>query len=220
MYRVYGVLLIILLTVTALTGCSVDARDHRISTLESENEALQARIDLLETSAAKRADSPLGTALDVVSLISVQDFASLSLYIHPTQGVRFSPYAYVDVQNDLLFNAQDITGLPLDSTVYTWGAYDGSGFPIELSFADYYSRFVYDEDFANPHMIGLNNIIGFGNTLVNISSVYPNGVFLEFHFTGFDPQYGGIDWRSLILVLEQFDGDWYLVGIVHNGWTI
>ena len=118
------------------------------------------------------------------------------------------------------FNAQDIADLLLDTTVYTWGEYDGSGFPINLSFADYYTRFVYDQEFVHPHLVGINNVIGFGNTLVNIADVHPNGSFVEFHFTGFDPQYEGMDWRSLFLVFEQLDGNWVLVGIVHNEWTI
>jgi hypothetical protein len=29
-----------------------------------------------------------------------------------------------------------------------------------------------------------------------------------------------MDWRSLRLFLEQKDGTWYLVGIVHGQWTI
>jgi hypothetical protein len=85
---------------------------------------------------------------------------------------------------------------------------------------DYYNRFVYDQDFLNPEMIGINSIIGFGNTLVNIGDAYPGASFLEFHFSGFAPQYEGMDWRSLILVMEELNGEWKLVGIVHNEWTI
>ena len=120
----------------------------------------------------------------------------------------------------LFRSAPEIAALPSDTTVYTWGAFDGSGHPIELSFADYYTRFVYDQEFVNPHVVGINNVIGLGNTLVNIADVHPNGSFVEFHFTGFDPQYEGMDWSSLFLVFEQLDGNWVLVGIVHNEWTI
>lgn len=54
----------------------------------------------------------------------------------------------------------------------------------------------------------------------NMSTAYPNGSFVEYHFTGFDSQYAGIDWASLTLVFEENGGDWYLVGIVHGQWTI
>jgi hypothetical protein len=69
-------------------------------------------------------------------------------------------------------------------------------------------------------MIGNNIVIGKGNTLENIHEVYPDGVFVEFHFTGFNEQYDGMDWKSLRLVFEQDGGSWRLVGIVHDQWTI
>jgi len=43
---------------------------------------------------------------------------------------------------------------------------------------------------------------------------------VEYHFPGIDPQYGGLDWRSLRLVFQQSGGEWYLVGIIHDQWTI
>ena len=63
-------------------------------------------------------------------------------------------------------------------------------------------------------------LIGKGNTLNNIAQVYPNGEFVEFHFTGFDTQYEGMDWTSLRLVFEENNGTWFLIGIVHDQWTI
>jgi len=53
-----------------------------------------------------------------------------------------------------------------------------------------------------------------------LAIAYPTASFVEFHFTGFDPQYGGIDWSSLRLVFENVGGNWLLIGIVHDGWTI
>lgn len=35
-----------------------------------------------------------------------------------------------------------------------------------------------------------------------MAQVYPNGYFIEFHFSGFNPQFEGIDWESLKLVFE------------------
>jgi len=214
------IVLVMLFVIIALTGCGVARQDEQLAKLRSENEALMEQVELLVNSAENLQKSLLGAAINAMTLISNQDYASLSSYVHPYQGVRFSPYAYVDVENHLSFSAQDIADVPQNKSVHTWGAYDGSGHPIELSFVDYYNRFVYDQEFLTPHIVGINRVIGFGNTLVNISSVYPNGSFVEFHFTGFDPQYDGMDWRSLFLVFEQHNGEWFLVGIVHNEWTI
>lgn len=106
------------------------------------------------------------------------------------------------------------------SDIYTWGSYDGSGEPIDLIFSDYYDRFVYNQDFANPHIVGNNQIVQTGNTINNIEEVYPNAQFVEFHFTGFDPQYTGMDWTSLRIVMEEYNSQLYIIGIIHDEWTI
>ena len=41
---------------------------------------------------------------------------------------------------------------------------------------------------------------------------------MEYYFSGFDPQYGGMDWRSLRLVFAPHGEGWALVGIVHDEW--
>ena len=166
-------------------------------------------------------NSLLTEALNVIEIMANYDIATLNAFVSPVRGVRFSPYAYVNENDDILFfPGNGLINLFNDPTEHIWGSYDGSGEPIELTFSDYYMRFVYDQDFANPHMIGINQAIGTGNTLNNLTDVYPNDAFVEFHFTGFDPQYEGIDWRSLTLVFNNDNGTWYLVGIVHSEWTI
>ncbi|MBB5355670.1 cell division protein FtsB [Anoxybacillus mongoliensis] len=181
--------------------------------LQQENEQLKSQVNQVNSS------SLLSVALDVVNALKNHDMNTLSSYVHSTAGVRFSPYSHIDVQHDLQFSASQLPSLWSSTQVYQWGAYDGSGDPIQLTFQDYFDRFVYDVDFANPHMIGNNVVVGTGNMINNIQQAYPNGSFVEFHFNGFDPQYNGMDWRSLRLVFEQESGQWKLVGIIHDEWT-
>lgn len=160
------------------------------------------------------------TAINVLQSIKDKDMDTLSTFVHPSKGVRFTPYENIDLQNDKVFTAAQVANLVSDTQIYTWGNYDGSGDPIDLDFNNYYNKYIYDEDFINPHVIGNNVTLGTGNSINNIETEYPNGQFIEFHFTGFDPQYEGIDWRSLRLVFEDVNGTPYLVGIVHGQWTI
>lgn len=224
--RLLAIALILILLIS-LTACAteetppleeqkVKAKDEEIAQLQEENKKLKDRINELE----KENKSLLSRSIDVIELIKEKDMKGLSEFVHPTKGLRFSPYAYVDVEKDQVFTKEEVAKLGEDTKTYTWGNYDGSGEPIDLNFNDYYDRFIYDEDFANPHIIGNNTIIGEGNTINNISEVYSEGHFIELHFTGIEQQYEGMDWRSLILVFEQYEGQWYLVGIVHNEWTI
>ncbi|MEM7114101.1 MAG: hypothetical protein AAF614_16825 [Chloroflexota bacterium] len=158
-------------------------------------------------------------AAAMIYAIKTQNYAALSTYAHPQKGVRFSPYTYVREEHTVLTSAQ-ISSLGSDATIYLWGYFDGLGTPIELSFADYYLGFIYDVDFFRPHNIGFNSFIGYSNTINNISEVYPDAVTVEYHFNGFEPRYEGMDWRGLRLILEEQDGVWYLVGVVHSEWTI
>ena len=155
--------------------------------------ALAQEIAALKSNSASTTPSLLATSLNVLAALEAKDMNALATYTDPSQGIRFSPYAYVDVANDLVFQTSVFPQLINDTTVYTWGSYDGSGEPMSLTFEAYFDDFVYDADYLNPHVIGLNQIIGQGNSLVNLSTEYPNAEFVEFHFTGFDSQYQGID---------------------------
>jgi len=158
-------------------------------------------------------------AREVVLALKNKDSAKLSSFAHPVLGIRFSPYAYVD-ETEIVLTASQLKDVFLDSRKYLWGSYDGSGDPITLTFAKYYQRFIYDKDFINAEKIKYNEITESGNTLNNCFEFYPNGIVVEFHFSGFDPKYEGMDWRSLRLVFEGKDNIWYLIGIISDRWTI
>ncbi len=164
-------------------------------------------------------------AAQVILALKGRDLRALAGWVHPTKGIRFSPYGYVRAVpgspggQDLVFTAAQVRGLWSDPSVYVWGAAAGSGEPIELTFAAYYGRYIYDVEFARPDVIGFGETIGSGNTINNIAEVYPAAFVVEYHFEGFDPSYAGMDWRSLRLALEEAGGSWYVVGIVHDEWT-
>jgi len=161
----------------------------------------------------------LSVAGKVIKAIENKSLASWSTYVHPEKGVKFSPYFYVE-DNDLIFMPEDLKGFTNSRKKYEWGVFDGTGLPIDMNFNDYYDRFIYDENFTNAELISVDKFIGSGNTINNIKEYYPEATAVEFHFSGFEEDLGGMDWRSLVLVLEQFNGQWYLVGVVHGEWTI
>ena len=215
-----------------VTGCSKvpkdkteASKDYEIRLKEKDDKiaVLEEKIKDLESgrnNAVPSSNNLISTAMDVMELIKEKDMNTLSQYIHPTAGVRFTPYFYVNTQTDQVFSASQVAGLMQDSQVLNWGNYDGSGAPIDLKFSDYYDKFVYDKDFVNPEIIGNNVAVGSGNIEDNVTAAYSNGQFIEFHFSQFDPQYGGADWKSLRLVFEEYNSVWYLVGVIHGQWTI
>jgi hypothetical protein len=157
-------------------------------------------------------------ARDIVDILRDRDLERLAKQIDPELGLRFSPYAHIDAERHLRFTAG---GLPSFQSTdkLVWGAYDGSGESIELTFREYFEKFVYDHDFASAPSITANRIVSQGNTPFNGSEIYPDADFVEFHFPGFDKQYEGMDWKSLILVLRPVDAEWKVCAIVHSQWT-
>lgn len=149
-----------------------------------------------------------------------KDFTLLSSFIHPVAGVRFSPYAYVDTAIHQQLSGQALRKLATSKQKITWGFYDGSGDTILLNLADYFNRFVYDKDFMAAPKRSLNKILGGGNSLNNLNKIYPGCDFMEFYFPGTDPKYGGMDWKTLRLVFKKEKDRTWLVGIIHDEWTI
>lgn len=228
-------ILIYLLLVTTLVGCSITSRSvgptttaPAIPTLKFNQPTSIPTLAPTENQTPSIAPTalPVSTqqlildrAFLVISALKSKDMTALSQYVHPQMGLRFSPYATVK-DTDQVFTADQVAGLMADPTVFLWGNFDGSGQPINLTFADYYAKFIYDEDFANAPEVSLNHRLGTGNSSDNIFEYYQSSMYVEFYFPGFDPQYAGMDWRSLRLVFMQQDGTWYLVGIIHDQWTI
>jgi hypothetical protein len=178
---------------------------------------IRAARSLPESEAKRLVES---TALAVVDALKQKDGTKLAALAHPSKGVRFSAYPYVRTDFDQVLMAADLAGAFTDPTVRLWGIRDGKGDDIRTTFAAYYASYIYDVDFAKAPEVAYNRAIGKGNSTDNSATAYPDAVMVEFHYPGFDQTYGGMDWRSLRLFLEQKDGTWYLVGVVHGQWTI
>lgn len=160
------------------------------------------------------------SAHEVLIALQARDMQKVSEFVHLKRGVRFSPYGTINTKTDLVFTAEKVRHLTKNPQIFTWGSYDGSGEPIQMTYSEYHQKFVMDSDFRNAPKKATNMRLGHGNTIDNIADVYPRATFIEYHFPGFDPQYEGMDWKSLRLVFEEKDGTWYLAGIIHDQWTI
>jgi hypothetical protein len=171
----------------------------------------------------READSTvLGITKEILALIKNSDYFALVQYIHPVHGVRFSPYAYIDTNADQVLSKWKYEDAfkRKDYEKLNWGSYDGTGDVILLTAKDYFKRFVYDADFLNAEKTSLNQKFSPGNTPSNLEEIYPGCVYTESYFSGFDEKYSGMDWRALRLVYSFYEGKYYLVGIIHDEWTI
>lgn len=189
-------------------------KGERADTLTANSQADSARIRLSK-------DSVLTSLTkEVLTIFKDKQYTKLDSLIHPEEGVRFSPYATISA-DDKKFSREEFNTLVTSNKnkKITWGSFDGSGDPISLTAAEYFKKFVYDANFVAPEKFDINNFIETGNSVNNLKSKYEGSDFTESHFSG-SKKNGGIDWKSVRLVFKEVGGKYYLVGVVHDQWTI
>ncbi len=158
----------------------------------------------------------------ILTAFKNKQYDSLSLFIHPEEGVRFSPYGYVDTASDIIVKAGTMK-IWTDKTKQVkivWGWFDANEEKITMTMNEYVKRFVYDVDFLKPDSIKVNGLIAGEHVLNNLRALYPGCHFVESYFKGFEEKYEGMDWRNLWLVFKMKDGKYYLVGVIHDEWVI
>lgn len=176
---------------------------------------------LTVSSDAKESQPPGGSlslttaALETAKVIRDGDYSALSQYVHPEKGVTFSPSATVDASSNQIFTASQIADAGTSKSTYVWGTTSDAASPISLTISDYFTAYVWDQDYLADLRLSVNSVQVSGNALENAADAYPDGQFVEFY----RPGSGQSGWTALKLVFEWYNGDWYLVGVVHSSWS-
>ena len=158
-------------------------------------------------------------AFNILGYINDDDFTSLSSVVHPEYGVVFSPYATINPATNQRFNSEEIATIDTDSHIYMWGVLNGSGEPIMMTPAEYFEKFIPAADFINASVIGVNRVVRSGNALENMVDVFPNVKFVDFHIPEGESS-EELDWSSLRLGFEEFEGQLRLIAIVYSAWSV
>ena len=160
----------------------------------------------------------LMTANGILADLQAQNFSDVAVYVSSADGLTFCPYSGGCIDNGGVTFAKDqLPGFMDDPTDYLWGYQDGSGYEIKLTPAEYYDDYMMNADYAEKER--------FGRTIQPtthefIHHLYPEATIVEFYFPG-TAQYDGMDWQSLNMVFEKnSNGDWILVAIINDRWTI
>ena len=137
----------------------------------------------------------------------------------PDDGVVISTDAYVDpvAGNRVVVDEADLaTGA---DRLRIWGYTDGIGSPIVDSVDGYLSRYRRSMALLDPDVVGIDERVGLGNTVANLSEVFPQARVVEFHRRG-RGELADFNWSSVRLALQQVDGRWELVAITSDSWTV
>ena len=209
------------LTFFLTSCCSIFpcAKDESSLTASKEAAAKRAATPAEISGDPKTRDMLDGVWQRAIRAIKDKDATTLSAMTHPVEGIRFGPYGTVQASTDVTLDAEQIANFFKTKNRLTWGTIDGTGEPINMTPSEYYTRFIYNVDYLNPEKISFDAILGRGNAVENTLDVYPDAHTVEFYFSGFNPEYNGMDWQSLRIVFQKHHAAWFIVAIVHNEWT-
>ncbi|WP_426278882.1 hypothetical protein ACN9MN_06535 [Chryseobacterium sp. S-02] len=155
---------------------------------------------------------------EIIQVLKDKDYKKFADFIHPEKGVRFSMYAFVNPKEDKNFSRSNFMKYQPTKTLFTWGTLDGSGDSYKATIDNYLTKWVYSKDFATGQ-VAFNEFLGKGNSLNNLKEMYPKADFTENYIKGSEAN-AEMDWKSLRLVFEEFQGKYYLVAVVNDQWTI
>ncbi len=162
--------------------------------------------------------SVMNKAYQIVNLIKEEKMEKLADYIHPKKGVLFSPYGTIDKKRAQVFMPPLIKDLFDNSKQMEWGINPETGDPIRQNFEDYFDHYVHDAEYDETDFVTYDGVHEEANRVQNVDETFTESHYVEFFVPGSE-DFEGMDWKSLILVFNEYGGKPYLVGIIHDQWV-
>lgn len=202
----------ILMTTLFVTGCQSSAESSAIISNPQTSSSSQVLSDMSQQTLKQQ-------ALRIQRALANNDFARITNDIHPTRGVRFSMYAYVNPKTDKVFSREQYAQYLQQSKIrFTWGELDGTGDLLVTPLPEYLNTWVNAKKY-NDSTISINEFRQTGGMINNLRDIYQNSDVVEFYYKGSD-EYAGMDWRIMRLVFDDYQGKRYLVAVINDQWTV
>lgn len=160
------ILLITLIMTIIITGCGEQIGNELVcKDINDLSTCTAADQSIDEISKIRKAS--------LVSLTALRDRKVSSIYqIMSKDGIRFSPYPYVNLKEDVVVKKDDIKTFIKEDKMINRGNADGSGYPITTTFSDYRTRYIYNAKFLTEGTPYINTKVQRGNMKSNVYEVY------------------------------------------------
>lgn len=211
-------LLVAILMLSLVVACKKEAGKPVPSEIDTITRVQPLDSAAIAKEKMKKENDVKKTNDEVLQALKAKDYKTFASLIHPEKGISFSMYAFVDPKGDKHFSKEEFEKYQPTKTLFTWGAKDGSGDPYKATINDYLGKWVFSGDFTTSQY-SLNKFIGGGNSLNNLEKIYAKKDFTENYIKGTEKN-GEMDWKTLRLVFEEFQGKYFLIAVVNDQWTI
>jgi hypothetical protein len=214
-------LFLVAATVSFATSCSDKTAQEGNSAANADS--IAAKVDSVASPKVASVDSAtlVQRAKEILQFAAKKEYAKIADYIHPTKGIRFSPYTYVDTAEHKHFTAAEFREQVEKNAKkkVLWGTSDPLGEDILLTVEGYFKEFGYDKKYLEEGSFGFNQVIGSSTVINNIEEAYPGATFVEAYWVPKDEEKAPYEWGSVRLVFEEVNGQSYLVGWIHDAWS-
>ncbi len=66
-------------------------------------------------------------SMRVIEILDSGDYSTLTEFIHPRSGLRFSPYTHIDLEMDLVLTGNEFEAAIETDQSFLWGYQEASG---------------------------------------------------------------------------------------------
>ncbi len=184
-----------------------------------DQDSVVTKLRETEEVVTKSPDDPLLFAEIIATKIEEDNFKGWNEF--SKSEIFFSPYAFVDTNSLVVLKSNDLSQIFSSENSFFWGVQNGTGDSLLLAFREYEKRYINDFALTDTTSVIFSVVEEpktHGSELHNIHILYPEAVLVEIHKPANDEM--GMNWRSLIFVIQNQDDELKLIGLVHNEWTI
>lgn len=156
-------------------------------------------------------DKVLGIANKIISAIIDKDFITLSKYVDKEEGLIISLFPVIAVNNVTVFSTREVEDFSNTKKEYKWGIEEGSGETFISTPQKFFQLFM-DVPLSRISKVGLNKMITDPGYTENQWVIFPDSIVIEYYIDP-SPDYSGMDWLSVRLILKSRGDSYSLVGL-------
>lgn len=153
-------------------------------------------------------------ALAVLQSIKDKNLNTLSSFVHPEKGARFSQFI-ARYDSDLVLSSKEIVDIFNDKEVYFWGYNIFTDQPINENKSKMFTWIV-EQDYTLAKEITYNNPTDKHGYPEPYNKDYPGSIIVECFYEGENKD---LDWKTRRIVFEEFQDQWFIVGFNNAFWT-
>ncbi len=159
----------------------------------------------------------------VAAALTHDDIIALDAMIHPQKGmwIILDNYRYSYTHPDVHLNSGKLSIQYNEPDEVKWGGvYNNPEEPIMMTTKDFFAKY-YFRDFKTVTQVGYNEIIvnleyNKGREPESLFYDMPKAIMVEYYFEPLKTAVFEFDWKMVRFFFEEYNGQWYLIGLMYD----